>query len=57
MVRKHLKKMRGRFAYLFISLLLLLLVYPFFKQEAFETVILWILGLFVFGAAIYADSD
>ena len=49
--------MRGRFAYLFISLLLLLLVYPFFKQEAFETVILWILGLFVFGAAIYADSD
>lgn len=49
--------MKGRFSYLFVSLLLLLLVYPFFKQKSFETFVLWVLGLFVFAAAIYADSD
>lgn len=57
MVKKQIKRLKGQFFYLMISLVLLLLSYPFFKSSSLETFFSWFVGLLVFGAAIYADSD
>ena len=57
MVRKQIKQLKGQFFYLMASLLVLLLIYPFLHTTTFETFASWFIGLIVFGAAIYADSD
>ena len=60
MVRKQLKKIKywdGRFLYLMISLVVVLITYSFFSDRSWHTLFSWFIGVLVLIAAIYADID
>ncbi len=60
MVKRHLKtikELRGQFLYLMVALVIVLITYSLFESTQWSTYISWFIGLLIFGAAVYADSD